>query len=459
MGPSTINTESSAAGKCHLVAVPYPGRGHINPLLNLCRLIASKSPNLTITFVVTEEWLGFLTDGFEPDPPANFRFGVIPQVVPSEAGRADDMESFLEAVYSKMEAPVDRLLDRLEPPVTALVCDAFMYWVLEVASRRNIPAAALCPTSASMYNLLSHYDLLIQNGHVPLVVSERGNEIVDYIPGISPTAISDLPYIFNNGDGSAIHRLLRSVAAIPKARFLLLASTREFEGAAIDALNAKFSPTTAVLPIGPMIPYINLPIAVSDSHSYIKWLDSQPSRSVLYVSMGSFLSASTTQTDEIIAGVHDSGVRYLFVTRGDDSRFEIAEDRGCLVRWCDQLRVLRHPAVGGFWSHCGWNSTSEAMFAGVPVLTFPLYWDQLLIGKMMVDDWRIGKRVRRRSKEEGMVTREEIGKVVRDFMAGEGRREVAARAESVGEICRGAVGRGGSATCHLDAFVHEISRP
>ncbi|KAK8645698.1 hypothetical protein V6N13_119521 [Hibiscus sabdariffa] len=78
-----------------------------------------------------------------------------------------------------------------------------------------------------------------------------------------------------------------------------------------------------------------------NGHDYLQWLDLQPKGSVLYVSMGSFLSVSAAQMDEIVAGVKDSGVRYLWVSRGDSSRFEDScGDQGLVIPWCDQLRVL-----------------------------------------------------------------------------------------------------------------------
>ncbi|GLT26802.1 hypothetical protein SLA2020_018440 [Shorea laevis] len=72
---------------CHLLALPYPGRGHINPMMNLCKLLCSKKLDIVITFVVTQEWYGFIGSDSKP---ANVRFCTLPNVIPSELARAKD---------------------------------------------------------------------------------------------------------------------------------------------------------------------------------------------------------------------------------------------------------------------------------------------------------------------------------------------------------------------------------
>jgi UDP:flavonoid glycosyltransferase YjiC (YdhE family) len=48
---NSVGLESTAV--CHVVAMPFPGRGHINPMMNFCKLLASRKHDILITFVVT----------------------------------------------------------------------------------------------------------------------------------------------------------------------------------------------------------------------------------------------------------------------------------------------------------------------------------------------------------------------------------------------------------------------
>ena len=85
---------------CHVVAIPYPGRGHVNPLMNFCNILASKKPDTLITFVVTEEWLGFISSSSNSSP-SNLQFGSIPNVIPSELVRNAYPIGFIEATLTK----------------------------------------------------------------------------------------------------------------------------------------------------------------------------------------------------------------------------------------------------------------------------------------------------------------------------------------------------------------------
>ncbi|KAJ6751019.1 hypothetical protein OIU85_001544 [Salix viminalis] len=454
----TLRTEPATT--LHVVAMPYPGRGHVNPMMNLCKLMSSRKPDILFTFVVTEEWYDFIhSDTKKPD---NIHFATIPNCIPSEVGRAKDFPGFLKAVATKMEAPFEQLLDRLELPVGVIIADTYLDWVVHVGNRRNIPVASLWTMSAYVFSLLRHFELLEQNGHFPVELSERGEERVDYIPGIPPTRLVDFPTLFHGTGRQILPRALEPVSLVSKAQYLLFTSFYGLEAQVISALKPKFP--FPVYPIGPSIPYFEIEdhSSVSGNVSgYIEWLDSQPKGSVLYVSMGSFLSVSSSQLDEIVAGVHDSGVRFLWVCRGKTTLFKDGcGDMGLVVPWCHQLRVLCHPAVGGFWTHCGWNSTLEAVFAGVPMLASPIFWDQIPDSKMIVEDWQIGWRVKRDERSEILVTREEISKLVKSFMDAE-NIEVKAmrkRAKELQETCRGAIAQGGSSDTNLDSFIRDISR-
>ena len=173
-------TEQPEPTVFHLVAMPYPSRSHINAMMNLCKLLASKTADIVISFIVTEEWLGFISS--EPKPPAQIRFATVPNCIPSEVGRGKDFPGFLKAVNTKMEVHFEELLDRLQPPMKAIVADTHLYWAIGLGNRRNIPVASLFPMPAMVFSVFHHFELLVQNQHFPVDLSGASqNHILRYL--------------------------------------------------------------------------------------------------------------------------------------------------------------------------------------------------------------------------------------------------------------------------------------
>ncbi|MBA0875323.1 hypothetical protein Goshw_029751 [Gossypium schwendimanii] len=439
-----------------LVAIPYPGRGHINPMMNLCKLLASRKHDLLITFVITEEWLGFIGSYTKPD---NIHFASIPNVLPSELVRGADFPGFYEAVMTKMEAPFEELLDTLELPVTAIIADTELKWAICMGNRRNFPVASLCTTSAKFFSVL-HSMVLTENRLFLIDTLDNGSELAEQSSGISP----DIRMIFEGSTRQVIQLTLECISWVPKAKYVLFTSVYELEGHAIDTLKARFN--IPIYSLGPAIPYFELhgnssETMVQNVPSYLQWLDIHPPCSVLYVSLGSFLSVSNDQMDEIAAGLQDSGVLYLWVARGGTSRLtEKGSEMGLVVPWCDQLKVLSHSSIGGFLTHCGWNSILEAIYAGIPMLTFPILFDQAPNSKQIVDDWKIGWRLKEQQKDGRLVTRARIAELVRSFMDPENNevKNMRKSASELKEKCRKAVAEDGSSQRNLDAFIKGISQ-
>ncbi|KAK1293725.1 UDP-glycosyltransferase 87A2 [Acorus calamus] len=394
MDPSKTNGQKSLS---HVVAVPYPGRGHVNAMLSFSDDLAARG--LTITVVATEEWLGLISaaaSDSSPSPSAeNPRFRSIPNVIPSEHVRYADFAGFIDAVFTKMESPFERLLDRLDPPPDAIIADTFLPWAVAVGNRRGIPVYSLWPMSPSTFSVFYHFDRLESDDSE----GRADDDLIKCIPEIRAVRYGDLQWLM--AIKSTLKRLLETFLWVPKAKALLLTTYYDLEPGIVDALRSILP--ISVHPIGPSIPHIKLHRSDSNYDDYFSWLDSQKDESVLYVSQGSFLSTSGPQLDELVAGVRMSGTAYIWVARGGDAtRFE-GGSHGLVVGWCEQLRVLCHRAVGGFMTHCGWNSVLEGLYAGVPMLTFPLACDQPLNRRLVAEVWGVGIDLLKEAKASEVV--------------------------------------------------------
>uniref|UniRef100_A0A0E0LIV6 UDP-glycosyltransferases domain-containing protein n=1 Tax=Oryza punctata TaxID=4537 RepID=A0A0E0LIV6_ORYPU len=91
----------------------------------------------------------------------------------------------------------------------------------------------------------------------------------------------------------------------------------------------------------------------------------------------------------------------------------VANAGGKVVTWAPQKDVLAHPAIGGFWTHCGWNSTLESICEGVPMLAQPCLGDQTVSARYVTHQWGVGL-------ELGEVfDRDRVAEAVRELMLGE----------------------------------------
>nr|AYR16615.1 UDP-glucosyltransferase UGT87H5 [Polygala tenuifolia] len=457
-----MGMDASNLKRTHVVAMPFPGRGHINPMMNFCKLLTSRQPNnLLITFVVTEEWLGYI--GSDPKP-SNVRFATIPNVLPTERLKAVDFPGFYEAVMTKMEAPFEQLLDGLEPSVNVIIGDIELRWPIGLGNRRNIPVAAFWTMSATFLTMLYHYGIFLSDRHLPVDFLGHDDQTTQ-IPGISSMHLVDLKTVIHETDKRVMELALECILEVRKTQCLVFTSVQELEDQEFNSLKVLFP--FPVYSIGPCIPYLELDEKIpklltgDDRLCHLQWLDSQPVGSVLYISLGSFLSVSPAQMDEILVALNSVGIRFFWIARGEATRLkEKCGERGLIVPWCDQLKVLSHCSIGGFWSHCGWNSTLEAVFAGVPMLTFPLFLDQVPNSRQIVQEWKNGVELKRdKGSKQILLGKKEISERVKGFMEAQTTqgKKMRENARGLRNMCQRAIAEGGSSYRNLDSLITSFS--
>ncbi|KAJ0466253.1 putative isoflavone 7-O-glucosyltransferase [Helianthus annuus] len=178
------------------------------------------------------------------------------------------------------------------------------------------------------------------------------------------------------------------------------------------------------------------------------------------------------QLKEIAVGLERSGQRFLWVVRNPPlesssgaKEFELddilpegfltrTKDKGLVVKnWAPQPAILGHESVGGFVSHCGWNSSLEAVVSGVPMVAWPLYAEQQMNRVYLVEEIKVALWLR--MSADGFVGAEAVEETVRKLMEGEEGRAVREQILEMSGGAKAAVEDGGSS--RLDFL--KLTRP
>jgi hypothetical protein len=195
---------------------------------------------------------------------------------------------------------------------------------------------------------------------------------------------------------------------------------------------------------------------------------------VVYVCFGSWAKFSVTQMTELATGLEASNQPFLWVVHSDDNSNNgwaapegwerRVAGRGMVVRgWVPQLAVLAHPSVGAFLTHCGWNSLLESVSAGVPVLTWPLVFEQFVNERLVTEVAAFGPRVwgggKRsvRYEEAETVPAEAIARAGGPVHgARRGREKAEVKARELAERARVAVAEDGSSWRDIHRLIDDL---
>ncbi|XP_008219468.1 PREDICTED: 7-deoxyloganetin glucosyltransferase-like [Prunus mume] len=194
----------------------------------------------------------------------------------------------------------------------------------------------------------------------------------------------------------------------------------------------------------------------------LQWLDSKEPNSVVYVNFGSSTVMTSEQLTEFAWGLANSKKAFFWVIRPDlvgegksvvvaPEFVEETKERGLLASWCPQEQVLSHPAVGGFLTHSGWNSTLESLCGGVPMICWPFFAEQQTNCRFCCKEWGIGMEI------EGDVKRNYVEGLVRKLMEGEEGKEMRKKALEWKKLAKEAtIGPNGLSFVGLDKLVNQV---
>ncbi|CAL0329479.1 unnamed protein product [Lupinus luteus] len=442
--------ELSKNQKPHVVCVPFPAQGHVNPFMQFSKLLRCKG--FHITFVNNEfnhrRLIKSLGPEFVKGQP-DFQFKTIPDALPpSNMDATQDVPSLCIANQKHSYAPLKELVNKLNsspgvPPVTTIIYDGIMSFAGKVAKDLGIPEFVFWTASACGLMGYLQYHQLVQRAIFPykdenFETDGTFDTNLDWIVGMKDIRLKDLPSfirdtkkvdsMFDFWDGEA-QNCLRTP--------LIINTFQEFESDAFQVLMAK-NPNIynigSLHLLGRHFPHKENGFKSSGSSLWkndskcIQWLDQWEPSSVIYVNYGSIARMSEKHLKEFAWGLADSNLPFLWIKRPDlvmgnstempQEFYDEVKDRAYITTWCPQEQVLNHPSVGVFLTHSGWNSTLEGICGGVPMIGWPFFAEQQTNCRYLSKTWGVGMDI----KED--VKREDVTTLVKEMLKGDKGKEL-----------------------------------
>ncbi|EOY32110.1 UDP-glucosyl transferase 73B3, putative [Theobroma cacao] len=382
---------------------------------------------------------------------------------------------FIKAL-SLLQQPLQQMLEDCHP--NCLVADAMFPWATEVAGKLKIPRLVFHGTS---YFALSVFDSLLRYEPQKNITSDYQPFEVPGIPDkIKMTRLQQPVELRESSVYDEIKKLMNQAFESEITSYgAIMNSFQELEPAYVEHYKKVMRRKT--WHIGPLsLCNSNTDdkaergnAASVDTIECLRWLDSKKHKSVLYICFGSVSWFSAAQLYEIAMGLEASGQDFIWVVRKVNNKGkeewlpegfeERMEGRGLIIRgWAPQVLILDHETIGGFMTHCGWNSTLESITAGVPMVTWPLSNEQFCNERLVTEILRIGVGVgaqewcRWMEDKKFLVIKENITKAVTQLMVGEEANEIRNRASALKEMAKRAVEEGGSSHSGLNALLDEL---
>ncbi|XP_014497018.1 UDP-glycosyltransferase 83A1 [Vigna radiata var. radiata] len=409
----------------HFLAIPFPIQGHINPLLQFSQLLVTYG--CKITFLSSDDnYRKLKAAGHGKAIHPNIKFVSLPDGVDPQDDRKDQA-NVISTTIKTMRVKLPMLIQDVNAldshnKISCIIVTKNMGWALEVGHQLGIKGALFWPASATSLTSFNSIQRLIDEGTIDSKTGlpTRNHELIQLASNLPLMEAAAMPW-YCLGNAFFFLHMKQEMQNLNLAEKWLCNTTFDLEAGA-------FSTSPKLLPTGPLMANENniLCSLWEEDRTCLEWLDLQPPQSVIYVSFGSMVSLKPNQFNELALGLDLLKRPFLWVVR-EDNGFEVNDacefrgSQGKVVSWAPQKKVLSHPSIACFISHCGWNSTIEGVYNGVPFLCWPFCSDQFMNQTYICDVWKVGVGFDR--DENGLISKEEIKKKVEQLLVDEEIKE------------------------------------
>ncbi|KAH6798839.1 hypothetical protein C2S51_035323 [Perilla frutescens var. frutescens] len=465
----------------HFLMIPLMSQSHIIPLTDFAKILGHRGALVSI--VTTPLNAKRYKSIIDNSTAQNLRIQMIPLRFPcQEAGLPEGCENldtlkslelarqFFDAC-KMLQKPLENLIRELHPTPNCIISTSAISWTQEIADTFRIPRY--------VFETVSCFTLFC---------SKKVSKAAESVDSDSETfSVPDIPHeieftkkqLPRNPTKDFSSEMKNKAPATPRGT--LVNSFQELEPWYMEGCREERGNVWSVGPVSLSNREVSERFrrgneASIDEHYCLTWLDSMKPKSVVYACFGSLCSLSLQQIIEIGLGLEKSKFPFIWIIRKQDSNSagvekwlagegfeERVRGRGLVVRgWAPQVMILSHPSVGGFLTHCGWNSTLEGVCSGVPMITWPMFAEQFYNEKLIVNVLEIGVRVGVEScmENQDLVRWDRLKIAVEKLMDiesedGIDRRK---RAQRLAKMATDAFEDGGSSFFNVTMFIEDVVR-
>ncbi|KAM0914540.1 hypothetical protein ACQ4PT_011443 [Festuca glaucescens] len=455
-------------GRDQVVVFPFMAKGHTLPLLHFVTALSVHHKGLRVTVVTTPANLAFARSRV----PSSVRFAVLPfpslPQLPAGVESTDALPSpslhptFLQAA-ALLREPFAELMASLSSPSPPLVLfsDFFLGFTRRVAADAGVRHVVF--HGMSCFSMALGKSAMM--GPLPSCAGHGDSFQVPRMPAHLKFTAAEVPpcalaKTSNHEDPSTDPLMDQDSEA--SSWGVLVNSFAKLDEEFVSILESFYQPDARAWLVGPLFLAAGdiLQREEQDPEGCLPWLDEQ-SEPVVYVSFGTQVHVADEQLGELARGLVQSGHPFLWAVRSETWSPPVdVGPHGRVVRgWVPQRSVLEHRAVGGFVSHCGWNSVMESLAAGKPMLAWPMMAEQPVNARHVADI--IGAGIRMDVAGSSVVVdRSEVEKKVRRLMdaGGEEGRKMRVRAAWAQQAAKSAVSDGGTSHMALLKLLEELQQ-
>ncbi|XP_047323216.1 UDP-glycosyltransferase 88A1-like [Impatiens glandulifera] len=480
-----------------VVLFPSPGMGHLISMVELGKFILSlnqSSSSLSIVILTidppfnTGSTSAYISTVSAQVP--SIRFHTLPPItLPNDPSSYPNIESITFDLLRLHDPNVRSALQSISlstgSNISAFIIDLFCSSAFSIGINLNIPTYHFWTSGIGCLSCFFYFPQL----HETIPGRLRDWKQIVEIPGLPSCAAIDLPSPMLDRDSYPYNKFLELSLQLHDSSGILVNSFDSLEPDSLKALQGglclpdKLPTPPAIYCVGPLIASGREKSSTDVRHECLTWLDTQPTRSVVYLCFGSQGAFSAEQLKEMAVGLEKSGQRFLWVVRSPPSKeandyflprpepdldtllpggyLERVSGRGMVVKsWAPQVSVLGHESVGAFVTHCGWNSVLEAVLAGVPMVTWPLYAEQRHNKVILVEGLKLALAMMNEEEEEegGLVMAETVERLVREIMESEEAKSIRDRVRVARGGALAAMGEEGSSLTGLTKFKESLKR-